>query len=104
VFATHDVLVAPTLAVAAVPNAPHGGTVGPREVAGQAVDPLLGWCLTWPFNLTGHPAASVPAGTTAGGFPVGLQIVGPRFGDGLVLGASAAFEAVRPWHHWYSRW
>lgn len=102
-FGSFDVLVAPTVAVASVPNAPHGGTVGPREVAGRPVDPLLGWCLTYPFNFTGHPAASVPAGLTPDGFPVGLQIVGPRFGDALVLGASAAYEAVRPWHHWYSR-
>lgn len=103
VFARHDVLVAPTVAVASVANDPNGNTLGPREVAGQAVDPSLGWCLTYPFNFTGHPAASVPAGLTAGGFPVGLQIVGPRFGDGLVLAASAAFEAVRPWHAWYER-
>jgi amidase/aspartyl-tRNA(Asn)/glutamyl-tRNA(Gln) amidotransferase subunit A len=103
VLGAFDVLVAPTLAVASVPNDPRGGTVGPREVAGQAVDPLLGWCLTYPFNFTGHPAASVPAGLTPDGFPVGLQVVGPRFGDALVLGASAAYEAVRPWHHWYSR-
>jgi Asp-tRNA(Asn)/Glu-tRNA(Gln) amidotransferase A subunit family amidase len=103
VLGRFDVLVAPTVAVASVPNDPHGGTVGPRRVAGEAVDPLLGWCLTYPFNFTGHPAASVPAGLTADGFPVGLQIVGPRFGDALVIAASAAFEAARPWHGWYSR-
>jgi aspartyl-tRNA(Asn)/glutamyl-tRNA(Gln) amidotransferase subunit A len=51
----------------------------------------------FPFNLTGQPAASVPAGFTAAGLPVGLQIVGRRHGDPTVLAASAAFEAAAPW-------
>jgi aspartyl-tRNA(Asn)/glutamyl-tRNA(Gln) amidotransferase subunit A len=52
---------------------------------------------TFPFNLTGQPAASVPAGWTADGLPVGLQIVGRRWEDALVLRACAAFEALQPW-------
>jgi aspartyl-tRNA(Asn)/glutamyl-tRNA(Gln) amidotransferase subunit A len=52
---------------------------------------------TFPFNLTGQPAASVPAGWTADGLPVGLQIVGRRHADATVLAASAALEAARPW-------
>jgi aspartyl-tRNA(Asn)/glutamyl-tRNA(Gln) amidotransferase subunit A len=47
--------------------------------------------------MTGVPAATVPAGWSNEGLPVGLQIVGPRFGDGLVLRASAAFEEASPW-------
>ncbi len=49
------------------------------------------------FNLTGQPAASVPAGFTAGGLPVGLQIAGRRLHDATVLRAAAAFEQVHPW-------
>ena len=49
------------------------------------------------FNLTHIPAASVPAGFTREGLPVGLQIIGPRFADLRVLQASAVFEAIRPW-------
>ena len=49
------------------------------------------------FNLTHLPAASVPAGFTREGLPVGLQIIGRRFEDLKVLQASAAFEEVRPW-------
>ncbi|MBI4240569.1 MAG: amidase, partial [Candidatus Rokubacteria bacterium] len=92
-LARFDLLLTPTLAVS--PFAV--GTIWPREIAGQRVSPL-GWlAFTYPFNLTGQPAASVPAGFTADGLPVGLQIVGKRFGDRTVLAASAAFEAARPW-------
>jgi len=101
VLSTHDVLVAPTLAVPPVENADDGDTVGPTEVAGEPVDPLIGWCLTYPFNMTGHPAANVPAGFTDGGLPVGMQIVGRRFDEPTVLAASAAFERVRPWRDAY---
>ena len=53
---------------------------------------------TYPFNLSGHPAATVRAGLTANGLPVGLQIIGPRYGDDLVLQAAYAFEQLRPWN------
>jgi hypothetical protein len=56
---------------------------------------------TFPFNFTGQPAATVPAGFTEDGLPVGLQIVGRRMDDALVLRASAAFEAAAPWR---DRW
>lgn len=51
---------------------------------------------TYPFNLTQQPAASVPAGLTAGGLPVGLQIIAAKFNDALVLRAARAFESARP--------
>jgi len=72
-------------------------------VNGEEVDPLLGWCPTYPFNFTGHPAASVPAGFTYERLPIGMQIVGRRFADEMVLAASAAFERLRPWHDSYPR-
>ena len=49
--------------------------------------------------MTGHPGASVPCGFTSDGLPIGLQIVGRRFADALVLRASAAFETAQPWAH-----
>lgn len=103
ILADHDLLVTPTLAVPPVDNdvTMDGQVVGPSEVDGQTVDPLLGWCLTYPINFTGHPAASIPAGFTDEGLPVGLQIVGRRFDDETVLAASAAFERVRPWEAAY---
>jgi aspartyl-tRNA(Asn)/glutamyl-tRNA(Gln) amidotransferase subunit A len=52
---------------------------------------------TYPFNMTQQPAASVPCGFTSGGLPIGLQVVGPRHADALVMAACQVFEQARPW-------
>ncbi|MER8476053.1 amidase family protein [Mesorhizobium sp. M1163] len=97
VFETHDLIVSPTLAVPPVKNATDGNTIGPTSINGEAVDPLIGWCMTYPINYTGHPAISVPAGLTARGLPVGLQIIGRRHADETVLALAAQFERMQPW-------
>ncbi len=102
VFNDYDLLVTPTLAALPVPNTDDGNTKGPSEVNGTPVDELIGWCLTYPLNFTGHPAASIPAGL-ADGLPVGMQIAGRRYADVDVLAASAAFERMRPWQDTYAR-
>ena len=71
-----------------------------EQINGETVDPLIGWCLTYPINFTGHPAASIPAGMVDE-LPVGMQIIGRRYADGDVLAASAAFERLRPWQDAY---
>jgi amidase len=96
VFLDHDLLVTPTVATLPVLNGARGETVGPAEIEGVPVEPLLGWALTSLINLTGHPAASVPAGLVAG-LPVGMQVIGRRQDDGAVLRAGAAVERLRPW-------
>ncbi len=53
---------------------------------------------TRPFNLTGHPAASVPCGFTAAGLPVGLQIIGRPFDEATVLRAADAYQRATDWH------
>jgi amidase len=98
-----DLLVTPTLACLPVDNASDGNTIGPTEIAGEEVDPLIGWCLTYPLNFSGHPAASIPAGLSKSGLPVGMQIVGRRYADLDVLAASAAFERLRPWQQTYEK-
>ena len=93
----YDLLLSPTLAVP--PFALH--MQGPEVIDGRMVrsDHWLSFC--FPFNFTGQPAASVPAGFTASGLPIGMQIVGRHLDDGLVLAASAAFERIQPWNHHY---
>jgi amidase len=98
---SYDFLVTPTLACMPVENSHDGNTIGPSNINGQAVDPLIGWCLTYLINFTGHPAASVPAGLSPDGLPIGLQIIGRRHADADVLAASAAFERARPWRDDY---
>jgi amidase/aspartyl-tRNA(Asn)/glutamyl-tRNA(Gln) amidotransferase subunit A len=100
VLQNYDLLVTPTLACLPVKNAGDGNTVGPSRINGEEVDPLIGWCLTYLTNFSGHPSASIPAGLVEG-LPVGMQIIGRRGADIEVLAASAAFERVRPWTEAY---
>lgn len=92
----YDLLLTPTLADTAIPH----GKVTPERFEGMsAARQVFGWLLTYPFNMLTTPSASVPAGFTAEGRPVGLQISGGHLADALVLRASYAFEQVRPWAH-----
>ena len=97
----YDVLVTPTLTVPPVENASDGDTLGPAEVNGEEVERCIGWCMTYPINFTGNPAASIPAGFTEDNLPIGMQIIGRRYADETLLAVSAAFERARPWHHKY---
>jgi aspartyl-tRNA(Asn)/glutamyl-tRNA(Gln) amidotransferase subunit A len=90
-FLGYDLLLTPTLAV---PPFAAGQEQPPDQGGGSG----LAWvAFTYPFNLTGNPAATIPCGFTRDGLPIGLQIVGRRLGDATVLRASAAFEAALPW-------
>jgi aspartyl-tRNA(Asn)/glutamyl-tRNA(Gln) amidotransferase subunit A len=92
-FERYDLLVTPTL-----PCPPfRAGADQPGWVAGRPTEYLSWTAFTYPFNLTGQPAASVPCGFDADGLPVGLQLVGRRGEDGLVLRAARAFERAFPW-------
>lgn len=94
-FATYDLLLTPTTAMPAFEH----GLLYPTEIAGVKVDREASSVFTYPFNLTGQPAASVPCGFTRAGLPIGMQIVGRRYQDATVLRAAAAFEAAHPWAH-----
>jgi aspartyl-tRNA(Asn)/glutamyl-tRNA(Gln) amidotransferase subunit A len=92
---TYDLLVTPTepiVAFAADAEVPEG----------SAERRWPGWTpFTYPFNMTHQPAATVPCGFSAAGLPIGVQVVGPRHADALVLSACAAIEAALPWR---DRW
>jgi aspartyl-tRNA(Asn)/glutamyl-tRNA(Gln) amidotransferase subunit A len=93
-FESYDLLLTPTMPTAAFDLS----LAAPLTIDGLPVDPgrpLTSF--TSPFNLTGSPAASLPAGWTADGLPIGLQIVGNHLADRLVLQASRAFEQTAPW-------
>lgn len=94
-FQNYDLLLSPTLAVP--PFVHPGHAAGPPEIAEKTGNALLGWLLTYPFNMTGQPAITVPCGFSDEGLPIGLQIVGQRLDDDLVLRAAAAYEQAAPW-------
>ena len=80
----------------AVPAFPIGQR--PTNIGGKEVEPFWGYLpFTYPINMTGQTASSVPCGFSQDGMPIGLHIVGPRGNEAKVLQASAAFEAARPW-------
>lgn len=92
-FEEYDLLLTPTTAT--TPFIAEGPP--PTTIAGKPAGPAGFIPFTYPFNFTGHPAASLPAGNAKSGLPVGLQVVGPRYNDRLVLAVSAAFERACPW-------
>jgi aspartyl-tRNA(Asn)/glutamyl-tRNA(Gln) amidotransferase subunit A len=93
-FERFDVLVTPTTPY----DPPKARGPFPETTEGRAQIPLSVASFTIPFNLSWHPAATVRAGKSRIGLPVGMQIVGPRHRDDLVLAVARAFERERPWH------
>ncbi|MCZ6887975.1 MAG: amidase family protein, partial [Gammaproteobacteria bacterium] len=88
-----DLLLTPSVSVAAFP----AERLQPEHWPEHEWDWMMWAEFSYPFNMSGTPAASVPCGFTADGLPVGIQIVGKRFNDLGVLNASAALEIARPW-------
>ena len=94
VFERFDLLVTPTVPY----DPPPARGPFPTHTGGREQVPAGVAAFTIPFNMSGHPAATVRAGLSDAGLPVGLHIVGPRHRDDLVLRAARVFERVRPWH------
>ncbi len=92
-FKNYDILITPTTAIPPF----ELGIMYPPQINGKNVSPTAWMPFTFPFNFTGHPAASIPCGWTNEGLPIGMQIVGNRFNDLLVLQVSQAFEEIAPW-------
>ena len=93
-FDQYDLLMTPTMAVPAFPIGQR-----PSVIGGKQVEPFWGYLpFTFPINMTGQTASSVPCGFSADGMPIGLHIIGPYGSEARVLQASAAFEQARPWN------
>ena len=94
IFDKYDLLITPTVPY----DPPPAKGPFPEETEGKKQGPAGVAAFTIPFNLSGHPAATVRVGLSEAGLPMGMQIVGPRHRDELVLQAARAFETERPWH------
>ena len=91
VFAEVDLLITPTTPVPPI-TIEEASNMSPNP-AGEV------WLRnTRPFNAYGLPTISIPSGFTSAGLPIGLQIAGPRFGEGRVLAFAHAFEQATDWH------
>ena len=99
VFRNYDIILAPVTVCENVPNATDFNTKGPEFVNGIKTEQLIGFCETFFENFTGNPAASVPAGLTKNGLPVGMQIIGRKFLDEDVMAASYTYEKINPWNY-----
>jgi len=87
-----DLLLSPTMAVPAFPIEDR-----PSVIGGRTVDPFWGFVpFTYPINIAGQTAASIPCGYYSDGMPIGLHIIGPRGSEARVLQAAAAFERAMP--------
>ncbi len=95
-FERYDLLLTPTVPY----DPPPARGPFPTEIDGRRLADTSVASFTIPFNLSWHPAATVRAGFSKAGLPVGLQIVAQRHRDDLVLQAAYAFEQVRPASTW----
>jgi Asp-tRNA(Asn)/Glu-tRNA(Gln) amidotransferase A subunit family amidase len=92
-FARFEILLMPTVPLEAFPI----GVLHPSEIAGHPIRIHDAFPFTHPFNLSGHPALSLPAGMTDAGLPAAIQLVAPRFREDLLLRLGRQFEQARPW-------
>jgi aspartyl-tRNA(Asn)/glutamyl-tRNA(Gln) amidotransferase subunit A len=93
VFDDVDLLVTP---MASIPPFAAEGPM-PTTIAGADVHGGMGVVLGFLASLVNLPAISIPAGLTSSGLPVGLQVIGPRFAEHLVLAVAAGYESANPW-------
>ena len=95
-FQRFDFLVSPTLARPAL--AVDHDPFEPISIGGEIAGSIRGawYPYVWPFNLSGHPAVSLPCGWSSDGLPIGLQIVGPWYADRRVLALAEHLERERP--------
>jgi aspartyl-tRNA(Asn)/glutamyl-tRNA(Gln) amidotransferase subunit A len=98
-FEDFDLLLTPTLSRTAI-DAEHPFEE-PVTIAGEVAGKIRQhwYPYTHPFNMTGHPAITLPAGLHSEGLPMAIQLVGPLSSEALLLRAAARYERERPWAH-----
>jgi len=94
-FKEYDILITPTTTIPAIGI--EKTLLDLVEVDGRKVSTNDWVSFTYPFNMSGHPAASIPCGWHSNGLPIGMQIVGKRFDEVNVLQVSKTFEEIAPW-------
>ena len=102
IFDRYDYIISPTTACLPVLNSDDRNTLGPTEINGVPVEPLIGYCETFLQNFTGNPAASVPAGLSSDGLPVGMQIIAKKHHDSDLLAICHTYEQIAPWRDLYT--
>ena len=96
-FDRYDIILTPTLSRTALPIQER--LFDPIEIEGKSAGSIRkAWYpYTHPFNLTGNPAVTLPAGLHSDGLPMAIQFIGRRGADAALLRASAIFERAHPW-------
>jgi aspartyl-tRNA(Asn)/glutamyl-tRNA(Gln) amidotransferase subunit A len=95
VFRSVDCLLTPTAMTVAARFGQHSVCLPGGETS------MLRACLglTLPFNLTGHPALSLPCGFSSGGLPIGVQLVGKPYDEATILRLAHRYQTETDWHH-----
>ena len=99
VFGDYDIIISPVTSCMPVLNGDD--TKGPDNMQGEDVEQLIGFCQTWLQNMTGNPAASVPAGLGSNNLPIGVQVIGRRYFDEDVYAVAHTIEQMMPWSQYY---
>jgi amidase len=95
IFQEYNLFICPTIATSGLP-ADFDPVAGEIEVDGEKVSPVLGWAITYPFNMLSRcPVLSIPTGRASNAVPTGMQLVGPAYEDLVVFQAAAAYEQAR---------
>ena len=90
---TYDLVLTPTMPTTAFPLGEPPAQIDGRDAYREIAVPAF----TYPINMIGHPAASIPCGNASDGLPVGLHVIARRGDEATIIAASAAFERARPW-------
>ena len=94
VFSSYDIIISPVTSCMPVLNT--ADTIGPENT-----EQLIGFCQTWLQNMTGNPAASVPAALGRNNLPIGVQVIGRRYFDEDVFAVAHTIEQFKPWYNYY---